>query len=306
MANETLYASVSDQRTAAILSREILFLLGARGALPMHPALIFGGDVAGRGSDTLNIPQVGFMGYDLLQPQADGASVANTAITDAVASLTPGRYAKAHEPSDIVRWTNPMNGIFQRQAFAMDAAASWNASMLYALSQMGAGFSSNVGTSGGDLAIAEHLGGVIALEMANVPGPYLACYHGRQEGDLKLAAAAASGGAVQWRDETQDLLGRVGTGAKGHYLGADIHVSNHVPLIDAGANRGGFMFGRGAIVWGVSSVYAEGEDQTALGPWILFERVRNGRAGLTAYVTAAWFDFAEAIDSAGIGVRSDA
>lgn len=306
MANETLYASVSDQRTAAVLGREILLLLAARGAMPMHPALIFGGDVAGLGSDTINTPQVGFMGYDLLQPQADGASVGNTAIQDAVASLTPGRYAKAHEPSDLARWTNPQNGILNQAAFAQDAVASWNASMLYALSQMGAGFSTFSGSTGVDLAIADHLGAVISLETANVPGPYLSVYHGRQEGDLKIAAATATGGAVQWRDETQAIIGSVGTGAKGSYLGADIHVSNHVPLINASADRGGFMFGRGAIVWGVCSVTPEGADQTALGPWVLFERSRNGRAGLTAYITAAWLDFAEAIDACGTGVRSDA
>jgi hypothetical protein len=305
MANEQLYATVSDQRTATMLSRIILLSLAARGTIPAHPALIFGGDTAKTGTDTLQIPQVGLMGYDLLTSVADGSSVGNTAITDASSSLLPAGFRKSYELSDKAKWTDPSTGMLNASTFAQDAVNSFQATMLSELSQMGAGFSTFSGSTGVDLAIADHLAARITLEIANVAGPYLAVYHGRQEGDLVTAAATATGGAIQWRDETQTLIGATGAGGRGTYLGVDVTVSNHVPAINSGADRGGFMFGRGAIVWGMLSPTAEGPDQVALGP-VLFERERDAKGGLTAYVTHAYLDFAEAIDLAGTGVRTDA
>lgn len=306
MANETLYASVADQRVSAVLAQEVLSLLAARGSLPSHPALVFAGDVRGSGSNTLSIPQVGMGGYDLLSSIGDGALVGNTAITDAVTTLAPSRYAKSYEPSDLAKWTDA-RGIIDPMAFARDAVASWNATMLYLLAQMGAGFSTDNGSTGADMTAAIHLAGRIALEIANVPGPYLAVYHGRQEGDLATNVAATAGGALQWRQDSQEQVGGfVSPNDKGSYLGVNIWSTNHVPTANAGADRAGFMFGRGAIVWGVSSVVPEGADQTAIGPYLLFERERDAKSGTTAYITSAYMAFSEAIDLAGTQMDTDA
>ena len=228
MAFESLYASIANERMAAVLGREVIMLLAARGSLPSHPSLIFGGDIGGSGSSQILIPQVGLGGYNLMSSVADGASVANTAITDAVATLAPTRYALSREPSDLAKWTDPSNGMINPSAFAADAAASWDATMLFALSQMGASASTFVGSTGADLTIAQHLSAVIALEQTNTPGPYLAVYHAIQVGDLKTAASTTSGGAVQWAPESQTLMKSVGNGAKGEYLGADIVQSNQI------------------------------------------------------------------------------
>jgi hypothetical protein len=306
VANETLFASVADQRVAAVLSREVLSLLAARGSLPSHPALMFAGDVSRSGSGTISIPQVGLGGYDLLSSIADGSAVGNTVITDAVTTLTPARYSKSYEPSDLAKWTDAL-GILDPMAMAQDAVQSWNATMLYLLAQMGSGFSATpVGTSGADMSVANLLAGRIALEVANVQGPYLAILHGQQHGDLTVSAATATGGAIQWRPETQTQIGGFASpNDKGSFLGVDIWATNHVPSANAGADRAGFVFGRGAIVWGTASVQPESADQMALGPYILFERDRTAKEGLTAYITHAYMAFSEAIDAAGIGIVTD-
>ncbi len=304
MANEATFASISDLRTAAILGRLILLTLAARGALPAHPALLYGGDITGTGSGVINVPQIGMMGADLLVATADGAQVGNTAITDAVDALTPQRFSKSYEVTDLADWTDSQ-GMFNPEAFAADAVASWNATMLSELAQMGAGFSGSVGATGVDLSLANWIAAVTALEIANVAGPYLAIIHGQQKGDLKTAAATATGGAIQWREETQTLIGSAGLPKMEHFLGADLLATNHVPTANAGADRAGFMFGAGAVVWGNASPKARTSDQVALGP-ILFELDRTAKAGSTSYVSHGYMDFAEAIDGAGVGIITDA
>jgi hypothetical protein len=298
----TLFADLADLHTNAVLSGQVLLLLAARGSLPMHPAMIFGGTTNGAGSNTLNFPQVGLMGYDLLDDVADGAQAVPIAITDAVSSLTPARKVKAYEPSDLARWTDA-TGTINAAAFAQDAVATFQATQLALLSALGPAFTATSGPgTGSDLTGADHLGARIALEMANVPGPYLAVYHSRQIGDLALDAEGAAAGAFQWSEDAQRVMQ---DGFAGRFLGVDIYRANHVPATSGDADRAGSMFGRGAVVWGALSVSPEGDEQVALGPYILFERARQGLAGVTAYIQSAYLDFQLAIDEAGTEVLSD-
>jgi hypothetical protein len=307
VANETLFSTLGDQRVSNVLSGMILMSLAARGSLPAHPALIFGGDINGKATDTLKFPQVGMFGYDLMAPVADGAAGAVTAITDASSTLSPQRYLKAYQASDLARFTDPAGGAINAAMFAADAVATFANQQLYLLSQMGSGFSTTQGSTGVDLGIADHLGARIALEIANVEGPYCAIYHGRQVGDLETAAANASGGAIQWMPATaKQAEGSPNDMYKGNFLNIDIYRSNHVPTANGGADRSGFVFGRGALVWGVSSVRAETADQVTLSPLVLFEQQRAALEGLNLYVMQCYLAFAEAIDAAGTGMRTDA
>lgn len=299
---DTLFSTLGDQRVTSVLQGEILQMLAVRGSLPQHQALIYAGDISGSGTDTLKFPQIGMMGYDLMATIAEGASGVTTDITDASTTLTPTRRFKAYAASDLAKWTDPASGAINPAMFAADAVATFANQQLYDLSQMGGGFSSSVGSSGVDLGVADWLAGRIALEIANVPGPYLMVAHGRQLGDLAVAMASVAG-VIQYRQDAQAVVGGIEMGT---CLGVDFVKSNHVPTANAGADRAGFMFGRGAIVWGMAGVRAETADQVQLTPFILFERMRDGMAGITKYITQCYLAFAEAIDAAGVGVVTDA
>lgn len=304
MANEILYAGIGDLRFAEAASAEYLLLLAAREALPNHPALLYAGDVAGSGSAVLKVPHLGLAGYDALTATADGSAVANTALTDASTTVTVARYSKAYEVSDMARGT----GMFlDPQVFAQDAVQS-SASMLVSLiANLVDNFATTAGSTGVDLSVANYLTAIQTLEVANVAGPYMAVLHPQQVGDLRAALAAVAGGALQWMPGTQAQIQVLGNGFRGQFLGVDIFSTTFVPTANAGADRAGGMFGRGALVWADMTIPSSGDaDQLIIGGKVMVERDRTARAGLTAHVTHTYLGATEGIDLCGVSVITDA
>lgn len=307
MANEIIYSSIADLRTAEALSAEYLLLLAAREALPNHPALFYAGDCAGRGSAVLKISEIGMMGYDLLGATGDGASVANTALSDDKVVVTVGRYSKAYEPSDLARLTDPATGLLSPQMFAQDAVSSAATTLTSLVANVTDGFTNTVGSSGVDLSIANFLAAIQTLEVNKVPGPYLAILHPQQIGDLRAAIASTSGGAIQWLPASQEQIQILGSGYRGQWMGVDLFSTAHVPTANAGADYAGGMFGRGAVCWADASIQTDGDPNMILvGGKILLERERTARAGLTAYVSHAYYGVSKGQDLAGVSVITDA
>lgn len=305
MANEILYAGVADLRTAEALSGEFLYLLAARESLPAHPALMYAGDAQGRGSVAVKVPHVGLNGYDLLSSIADGSAVTNTALSDGSTVITIGRYSKAYEASDLVRLSD--QGLLSAQAFAQDSVASVAHTLVSLVANITDGFSTTVGTSGSNLTVANFLAAIQGLEVANVPGPYMAILHPQQMGDLRADLAATAGGAVQWMPASQAQINLLGNGYRGQWAGVDLFSSTSVPTANAGADRAGGIFGRGAVVWADSSIPSENDaSQLIIGGKVLFERDRTARNGLTAYITHAYLGVSEGIDAAGVSIITDA
>jgi hypothetical protein len=240
MANEILLAGIADLTTAEVLNGEYLLLLADRNALPNHPALMDVGSVRGRGSNVIKTSQLGLMGYDLLAATGDGATVANTALTDGASSVTVSRYSKAYEASDITRFVDSQ-GILNAQTFAADAFASAQSTLANAIAGLVDNFS-------------------------------------------------------------QEQLIRMGGGYKGNFLGTDVFTHSNV-LLNTDYYSG--MFGRGALQFSIGAPDAEVADQLLIGGQVLFERVRDGRSGLTAYVSHMFLGVAEGIDAAGVTIVSD-
>ena len=305
MANEILYAGIADLRTAEALSAEYLLLLADRNALPAHPALVYGGDAMGRGSVVLKIPQIGLLGYDLLSATGDGSTVANTALTDGAATITVARYSKSYEASDLARLSDPSNGRINVQSFAADAVQSQANTLTSLVCNVTDDFTSFVGTSGSDLSVTNFLAAIQTLEVAKVSGPYLCILHPQQIGDLRSSIAAATSGTIQWLPASQEQIQVLGGGYRGQWMGVDIFSSSYVPTKNAGADYGGGMFGRGAVVWADSTVETDYVDQLIVGNKVLFERDRTAKAGLTAYVSHAYMGVSKGIDSAGVSIITD-
>jgi hypothetical protein len=305
VANEILYAGVADLRTAEALSAEYLLLLAARESLPAHPALLYAGDAQGRGSVVMKVPHVGLAGYDILSAVADGSAVTNTALSDGSTAITIGRHSKSYEASDLVRLSD--QGLLSPQAFAADAVQATASTVVSLVANVTDGFSATVGTSGSDLSVANFLAAIQTLEVANVPGPYMAILHPQQMGDLRAALAAVTGGAVQWLPATAEQINLLGNGYRGRWASVDLFSTTFVPTANAGADRAGGMFGRGAVVWADSTIPGENDSsQLIIGGKVLFERDRTAKSGLTAYVTHAYLGVSEGIDAAGVSIITDA
>jgi hypothetical protein len=67
------------------------------------------------------------------------------------------------------------------------------------------------------------------------------------------------------------------------------------------------MFGRGALLWADGTIPTEGDpNQVVIAGKVLFERVRAGKSGLTAYVSHRYLGVVEGIDGFGVSIVTDA
>lgn len=309
MADEIVYAGIGDLTTAEVLSTKYLLLLADRNALPAHPAIQLGyqGDVAGRGSNVIKVPHIGIFGYDIMATGTEGAATANTALTDGSSTITVVQKDKVYEYSDLARMIDA-TGIVRPDVFAVDAVVSASATLLDMLANLMDNFSSTTGSTGVDATFANFLDAITALEVAKVVGPYLAVLHPTQWGDIRKDVAASTGGAIQWNTGSQALLDQMkGLGSKGKFLDVDVFTTTRVPSANAGADRGGGMFGAGAIVWADGTQAADWNDpnRLTLADKVIFERIRTGRAGLNALLSRRFAGMSEGLDAAGVSIITD-
>lgn len=306
MPNEILFAGIGDITVTESITNAYLLLLADRQALPQHPALVYAGDIGvGARSNTLKVPHIGLMGYDIAASTADGGTVGNTALSDGSTTIAVARYSKSYEASDLARVA--AGGLVNVQAMAMDAAITGAVTLTSLIANLVDNFATTVGASGVNATMANFLDAITALEVAKVAPPYMCVLHPVQWGDIRADLALSAGGAVQWMPATADAIAARGIGYQGQLAGVDVFTSAFVPTANAGADRAGGMFGRGAILWADGSIPVEADpNQMSIGGKVLFERVRAGKAGLTAYVMHVYLGASEGIDACGVSIVTDA
>jgi hypothetical protein len=306
VANEIVYSGLGDQRLTEVLSSEVLLQLADRNALPNHPALFYGGDAMGRGSLAVKVPIVGLNGFDAMASVGEGASIANTALTDTSVVCTVGRYGKAYTATDLARLSNPMGGVINAQAFAQDAITSDAMLLTSLLANLMDNFSATVGSTGVDADLATFMAAQDTLQIANVAGPYMCILHSRQWRDIISDIALAVGGTAQFVLATPEQIAVRGGSYQGNLLGTDVFVSNQVPSANGGADRGGGMFGRGAVIWCDSTIVVDNDPNLVLiNGKLLFERERVARASTTGWVSTTHKGVIEGIDLAGVSIITD-
>jgi hypothetical protein len=309
MANEVVYAGIGDLRVAEVLGQEYLLLISDRNALPNHPALLYVGDISGRGSSTIKVPHIGLMGYDLLAQTGDGSLVANTALADGSTTVAVARYSKSYEASDLAMLTDAQN-LINPQAFAMDAVISGAMTLTSLIADVVDGFSTTAGSTGVDMTVANFLTALGFLEVnsqgAIGAGQAMALLHPQQLADLRQSFASASGGSVQWSQDAANALPIRGNGYRGQIFGVDVFSSSKVPTANAGADRAGGMFVKGGLLWADGSAPVTYGEQVNIGGKLLFERDRTAKAGTTAFVTHGYLGVAKGLDLLGVSIITDA
>lgn len=306
MADEIVFTGIGDLTTAEALTNAYILLAAERNALQNHPALMYVGDIGvGARSSTLKIPHVGLMGYNLLSSTGDGSAVANTALTDGSSTVAVARYSKSYEASDLARMT--AGGLVNIDMMAMDAVLSGALTLSSLIANLVDNFATTTGTTTVDATASNFLDAITALEIAHAPGPLMAVLHPVQWGDIRKDLALNTGGAIQFMAATQELVAYRGTGFVGSLAGVDVITSTFVPLANAGQDRAGGMFGRGALLWADGTIPTEGDpNQVVIAGKVLFERVRAGKSGLTAYVSHRYLGVVEGIDGFGVSIITDA
>jgi hypothetical protein len=309
MANEVTNAGlIPDLRLARILNNEIQLLLADRFSLRTHPAIFNAGNIAGRGSSVISIPQAGLEGYDLMTAVGgETASASNVALTDASADITIARFALRREISDLANMTDSVGLTAER--LAADMVGGYEMAVTNAICDTIDGFTATAGTTGVDLSVDDFFSALFTLEQASVRTPYVSVLHPVQVTDLQNSIRA-EGGALQYIAATQEMLAAKGQGFAGSFLGVDIFKSSKVPTANGGADRAGAMMGYGAVGMAEGSVRPisalSGALQFPAGTVIAVEYERNSATALTAITGNAYFGVALLQDAMGVSIISDA
>lgn len=245
MANESVTGSGAGAAAlvAQVARRVALRLLADRANLRNHPALVNVGDDL-VGATVMKGSILGLDGYDEFASRTEIQQVANTAVSSATYTITPGRYSLARGVSDYLRMLDP-TGDFDEVVLAQSMISEYAMLFTTEIAQIGDGFTA-VGTSGTDFTHDRFLAGQFALKQANVPGPYLLVMstesYTQWQADLEQR-----GGLTQWRAASEAVQMLRGTGAEGSYNGVDVFTTDRVQALNTDADHGNFMFGRGAI-----------------------------------------------------------
>lgn len=300
MADEVLPSSIGDLVAGEVLANEFLMLLAERdGSILTHPALFYA--MGGPGSNVVRVPHLGLGGYNLLSATTPGSEIANTALSDDKTDVTVATRAKRYTVEDLARFM--ANGKLDPQMFAMDAAISVAQTLISLLANVGDDFSSTVGSSGVASAWTDVIDAKTTLGIAKATGPMLGMLHPRQWGHLETDALSLGlSGAMA-------VSGTLNAGLeqyKGRWMGVDFYAHSAVPTADAGVNRAGSIFTRGAIAWADAQMLPENDSNIVDLGRARFERARRGTFLDTAYITSFVAGVAKAIDAAGVTFKTKA
>lgn len=151
-----------------------------------------------------------------------------------------------------------------------------------------------VGTSGGDLTIANLITAMYTLEAQNIPGPYVFALHPAQMLDVRNALNTA--GAVAWTN-ARDLAIFSGqppsvNGFKGEILGASVFQTTNTESVNGNADWAGGCF---SPQFALAAGFA-GDVTTKVG--------YNVAKGVTEIGVSLWYDVKEYQDLAGVSIET--
>lgn len=307
MADEILYSGLGDLTTAEILGREIALLLADRASLRNSPFLVLVGDPTGTGSTTTKQPYAGLDGYDEMASVAEGASVANTALSDNSQLVSVARQAIQYTESDLANMILP-DGSVDVERLALSIVGSAEMRFTSMVAGVIDDFTQTAGTTGTDLTVAKFQTAMYQIERAPAPSAEMvAVLAPIQITDLQTDLTTLTG-AIQWMPATADAIMAKGQGFQFNLLGVDVHKSSKV--ITSGGDRKGGMWHRGAVL------YSEGTPKPIRGGFaiypagtkIMVEFGRNQDAALTKVTGNYYAGTARAVpvDTLGVTIISSA
>ena len=297
----------TDLRLAAALDARLEMLLADTAGVRMTGAVRFYGTVDGTGSDTKRVRQAGLAGTDVFAATAaEDTDVAETALTDGSADIAVVRAALRRDLGGLA-WTTGFAEDITPEALARSMVISYERYFNSLVNTAIGTLSTTVGGGAGvDMFVDDFYDAMFTLQLASVMGPFFCMLHPRQVADFQ-ESLRAEGGAIQWRENTAELLGIKEPGTVGTFNGVTIFQSTDIAAA-AGAHTGG-MWGDGAIGYATGTVpvpVGSGTTQivTADGA-ISVEFQRNASSDTTEIVGNAYVGVSEIQDGKGVGIVTD-
>ena len=304
MANEITYANTGDLKLAEVLSAELQLILSDRFSLWGHPSIFYAGDCSQSGSTTIKVGLAG-LGSDAMSAVAEAATSSNTALTDSSVTIAVARQAIQRQVTDLSNLTDSIG--LNVDALIRDGVGAALKRFQAMICVVGDDFTSTVGTSGADMTVDDWFSAQFTLTQASVEGPYLACLYPTQVTDLTNSIRGEAG-AIQFKQDTQDLLGIKGQGVIGSFGGVDIVSSTQVVTANAGADSAGFMCGTHALAYAdgtPSAIQGAGGVVYPAGQKIMVELSRDAGYSYTTVVSNYYVGVAILQDAKGVAIITD-
>jgi hypothetical protein len=285
---------------------EILTKLSSLINLRGSPALVDFSPMASRGSLVLAIPLAGWDSLVMTAP-GEATGVSNTALDSDQITLTIARQAIQLQISDELL-VSSMGGAMNVERLAQAAASAYiNRHNDLTVGLFG-GVTASVGTSGADLTLDDVVDATQTLMRANNTDSLYAMLHGQQMSDLQNSLRG-EGGALSFSAPTAEMIAAKGKGFAGSYLGVDFWINNRVATANAGADRAGCMWSRGAFGYAeathpLSSLRGSVNPQVVSPVLIEFERA--GTSGLNTVIASAFLGVAMVEDARAVKIVTDA
>ena len=296
----------SGLRMDLMIENEVRALLHDAASIRNSGALLFSGDVAGMGSDTISLRYAGLDGYEATNTATDGAEISSSTLTQDTAEITVGRIGLRYDITDLATLTKLGNDIDVFR-LAESMAGAFEARFMEMVCATFTGFSSQAGTAGVDMSVDDFMDALYLLEIADNPSQLFAVLHPRQIADLQSSIRNETANAIAFNPAHHDLLKSLGQGYVGDFMGVQIHKSSYV--VNNSGSREGAMFSAGAIAYALGTplplAAPNGEIRPAGTP-VLVELERDSAYSLTKVVGTAYTGAAIVEQARGVQILTDA
>ena len=248
------YAAVFAEQQASLAMAE-MFDVWAAGLLRGV------GDLAGSGSDTMDLTYVGGLGWSeaMTAMSSETQVVAATGFTDGVDQVTLGRYALAKEVTH-TQQILARERIATLEGLLSQVPGSLGKTIRQRLCVAGSGLSQSISATGAVWTLAKHFAlANAANETEGASGGLIAVMHPEQVSDLRDSVYAASAYRFPTQDQPiSDTAGEIGlhrvqreAGFVNNFLGISTYQS--VDVQTSGGDHVGFAYQPGKFVFAVAS-----------------------------------------------------
>ena len=291
-------------RMDLMIEAEVRALLHDGASIRKSGALLFAGDVAGIGSDTMALRYSSLDGFTEMAAVGDGSEIANSDLTNATANITVARQGLRYDLTDLAslsglgqdidvfRLSESMRGAFEMRFMTLLCATF-------------SGITEQAGTSGVDLSVDDFMDAIYKLEINNNPNDLHAILSNRQVSDLQASIRNETGNAIAFNPAHSELLKMVGQGFVGSFMGVDIHKSSKCAT--SGSDVIGAMFSRGALAYAIGTPQptAIGGVIRPAGTPVMVELQRDASLSLTEIVGTAYVGCALVENARAVEILSD-
>ena len=240
-------------RMAYVIQAQVNMILADQ--VDLRRFVTYAGDIAGSGSDTINVRYSDINKTPFAAIAETGALVPSAAAGTA-AAITIARSGLEYQVSDLLQMTSVGNNDLDPFSIAQRLVDAGTARLNEVICSTFTSITTSKGTSGISLSVDDFLISMYHLENQSNAAPFTCILHNKQFSDLQSSLRAENNNFLAFSEGTEFMSGAKPQGYAGNLLGVDIVRSAYVQEDGGAINYIGAMFSKGGVGYGIGSVTA--------------------------------------------------